>query len=283
MGEVMDKVIPVALRDDHLPAAHALSQELRWPYRPEDWQFAHRLGRGFAVEQDGQLLGTALWWPYGDDVASVGMIIVSPAAQRRGIGAALMDALLADTAGRRVVLNSTVEGRRLYERLGFVAYGAVHQHQAVLAVAPDVPATDATIRDLSPADVSELHMLDSEAAGMERRALLDALLPIADTIVAERNGIIVGYACVRTWGRGVVIGPVIAADADVARALIATLAARRVGSFVRIDVTLTSGLSPWLETIGLPKVDAVTAMALGGAPEPRARATLHALSNQSLG
>jgi hypothetical protein len=55
------------LTADHLPQALALSQALNWPYRFEDWAFALSLGVGLAAELDGQLAGTAIWWPYGDD------------------------------------------------------------------------------------------------------------------------------------------------------------------------------------------------------------------------
>jgi GNAT superfamily N-acetyltransferase len=107
----------------HLAQGLALSQALNWPYRAEDWAFAFALGCGFAVEANGRLAGTALWWPYGDDHASAGMIIVAADAQRQGIGARLMDALLADAAGRTIILNSTPEGEPLYTRLGFRASG----------------------------------------------------------------------------------------------------------------------------------------------------------------
>src|SRR5438034_537380 len=75
---------------DHLAEALALSQALDWPYRAEDWAFAHGLGRGFAIQTGGRLVGTALWWPYGPNHASAGMIIVAADAQRQGIGARLM-------------------------------------------------------------------------------------------------------------------------------------------------------------------------------------------------
>ena len=275
-------VVPTDLRLDHLPQALELSRALSWPYRLEDWEVAFRLGHGFAVEEGGRLLGTALWWPYGDSHASTGMIIVANEAQRRGIGAALMDALLADAAGRTIILNSTEEGFGLYSRLGFVAYDHVHQHQAVLEAAPAAEASEA-IREYRLADRAAVLAVDRAASGMDREALVDTMLQTAANLVVERDGEISGYGCVRTWGRGVVVGPVIAADAEDARALIATLAARHVGEFVRIDVPASTGLSPWLESIGLPCVNRVVAMALGERPEVAADRTLFALSNQSLG
>lgn len=272
----------IALAPRHLEQAHGLSQELKWPYRLQDWQFALNLGHGLAVEAEGRLVGTALWWRYGDVFASVGMIIVSPNAQRQGIGARLMAALLADASGRRVILNSTEEGEVLYTRLGFRPYGAVTQHQATLVTAPPIDPT-IPIRSASVADHGAIKALDKSGSGMDRTHLLDALLGITDTVVVEREGAIAGYGCVRRWGRGAVIGPVIARDKGYARAIIAKLAIGHEGDFVRIDVTEECGLASWLEEIGLPQVGRVVSMAIGEPPQATPGTTLFALSNQSLG
>lgn len=272
----------IAMTQDHVPQAHGLSQALNWPYRAEDWSFALNLGRGYAVEAAGKLVGTALWWPYGDDFATIGMIIVSPDAQRQGIGGRLMAALLADAAGRRMTLISTKEGEALYTRLGFKPYGIVTQHQAVLSKVPPI-APGVPVRAATPEDRAAIVALDAGGAGMDRGHLLDALFGIADAVVVEREGAVTGYGCVRRWGRGVVIGPVIARDQTDARAIIATLASAHEGNFVRVDVTEACGLAPWLIEIGLTQVDRVVAMALGEAPQGSEDAILFALANQSLG
>ncbi|MCX7283121.1 MAG: GNAT family N-acetyltransferase [Novosphingobium sp.] len=272
----------MALTPEHLEQAHGLSQALNWPYRLDDWAFAHGLGRGFAVEADGRLVGTALWWPYGDAFGTIGMIIVSPHAQRQGIGGRLMDALLADATGRRLTLISTRDGEPLYTRLGFKPFGFITQHQAVLAKVPPIdPAVP--VRAARAEDWPAITAVDQRGSGMDRTLLLAALRPVADTVVVEREGAVVGYGCVRRWGRGVVIGPVIARDGTDARAIIATLASAHEGTFVRIDTTDATGLAPWLVDIGLPQVDRAVSMALGAPPQAAPDATLYALSNQSLG
>ncbi|CDO34902.1 GNAT family N-acetyltransferase [Novosphingobium sp. KN65.2] len=272
----------VPLTPEHLPQALALSQALEWPYRLEDWEIALRLGRGFAVERDGECIGTALWWPYDPDYASAGMIIVAEKAQRQGIGARLMDALLADTAGRTMILNSTAEGQVLYRRVGFEPYDIVHQHQAVLIEAPAIDAS-VPLRPATSLDRDALMALDRAGSGMGRDNLVGTLSEGGDVLVVARKAGLTGYAIVRRWGRGVVIGPVIAHDATDAKALIAALAARHVGTFVRIDVTESCKLSPWLETLGLPQVGRVVSMSRGKPPQAKPGTTLFALSNQSLG
>lgn len=274
------EVVPMTA--DHLPQALALSQAVQWPYRLEDWQVAFGLGHGFAAEQGGELVGTLLWWPYEPDYASTGMIIVADKAQRQGIGARLMDALLADAGGRKMILNSTVEGRALYTRYGFKPCGMVFQYQGVLNSAPAVDAT-APLREATPQDRDAILAVDGAGSGMGRANLVDAMLGGGDALVVDRGDGISGYAVVRRWGRGVVIGPVVARDEPDAKSLIAALAARHVGTFVRVDVTESCGIGPWVETLGLPQVGRVVAMSRGEPPKADGQATLFALSNQSLG
>ena len=273
---------PITMTPEHVPQAWSLSAALNWPYREEDWRFALELGHGVVVETDGRLAATALWWPYAEAFATSGMIIVTPTLQGRGIGRLLVTEMLRQANERTVLLNSTREGYRLYERLGFVPCGQVNQHQAVLEASPPEPQHNG-IRPFQREDIAAVRALDRRASGMGRNRLLDALFAVGSVVVIERGREVRGYACVRRWGRGVVIGPVIAPDLDDAKALITTLAARHVDNFVRIDVTEASGLSPWLTGIGLPRVDHVVAMARGAPPAQAGGATLFALANQSLG
>jgi len=266
----------------HLSQALTLSEALNWPYRQEDWQFALQLGQGLAVEAHGRLCATALWWLYDDAFASCGMIIVSSAMQHQGIGSLLMEELLRQTQGRTVILRSTREGRRLYERTGFLPFGEVNQHQGVLAAAPSKTPT-AGIRPFRAADLPAVCQLDRRASGMGRARLLEALVGRGSMLVMERSGVISGYACIRRWGRGVVIGPVIAGATADAKALIEAHLTSQVGNFVRVDVPETSGLSPWLAEVGLSRVNQVTSMFRGHPLRTAADATLFALSSQSMG
>jgi hypothetical protein len=88
----------------------------------------------------------------------------------------------------------------------------------------------------------------------------------------------------RRFGRGHVIGPVIAPDADGAKALIAHLASQNAGHFTRIDIDFDSGLAEWLESIGLLRVDTPTAMVRGALlASPPGAPALFALVTQALG
>ena len=266
----------------HLEGALKLSQEMSWPYLLKDWEFALQLGRGFVVTSAGAVVGTALWWPYGDTHASAGMIIVSKAVQGRGYGARLMDALLAAARPRIITLNSTAEGLALYARRGFASIGMLHQHHGIPRQRRDMPPP-ADVRAMVPSDFGAIVGLDHEATGWTRREMLNRLIEVGDGYVLLRDGIPRGYAISRLFGRGHVIGPVVAESPTDARALIEAALAPLGSVFVRVDTSTTSQLGEWLEGIGLQQVGDATTMVLGTQMPSTGPARTFALANQSFG
>ena len=148
----------------HLPGALKLSQEMGWPYRLEDWEFAATVGSGLVLERAGQVIGTAMSWIYGKAYATVGMIIVTGSAQGGGNGSRLFDGLLEATQGRNVLLTSTEEGLALYKRRGFTAWGTVLQHQGPLTTAVTQGAGDG-MRQATVADLAAIQAFDERAHG----------------------------------------------------------------------------------------------------------------------
>ncbi len=273
-----------AMRIDDAASCAELSRRVGWPHRREDWEFVIGLGHGIVGERDGKLVATGLWWPYGGSHGTLGMIIVAPEQQGAGIGKRLMQALLAQAEGRSLMLNATIAGEPLYVRLGFRPFAGVSQyHGHVLAVAAPELGAGERLRPGSPADVVTLERLDREATGLERGPVLAALLQRGECLVLERAGQPVGFSILRVFGRGQVIGPVVAADETDAHALIACWLHGRAGQFMRVDLQLGSGLSDWLVQHGLAPAGDVTAMVRGDLPVPSGPARLHALITQALG
>lgn len=264
--------------------AHGLSLAVHWPHRLADWQFSFRLGNGIVAERDGDMVGTALNWHWGPAHATLGLVIVDPRCQGRRVGLRLMQALLDGLGDRSILLHATAAGRGLYERLGFVRTGEVRQHQGPATSAPLVALEPGwRLRPADNNDVFKLMQLDAQARGMPREGLITALLAEADTVVLDEDGHARGFAMLRRFGRGLIIGPVVAPDAEGAKALIAHLVGLSAGRFVRIDVDFDSGLTEWLETLGLLRVDAPTEMIRGAVPEPVAGVRRFALVTQALG
>jgi GNAT superfamily N-acetyltransferase len=273
---------PLALAD--LPAARALSAAQGWPHREEDWRFVLGLGEGVAAEQDGRLAGTALGWRYGPGFATLGLVIVSEAARGRGIGRALTTAVLDRLGSRTVLLNATSDGMPLYRSLGFAPGREIRQLQgASFSPPPVAPPPGHRLRPLAPGDGAKLAALDERATGMPRQALIAALLPVSEGLVLDRDGEAVGFALLRPFGRGLVIGPVVAPDEGGARALIAQGLSSRPGRFVRLDVPAETGLPGWLRGLGLEDAGPAMGMARGTPPRPEGKARSFALASQALG
>ena len=279
-----DGIVLRALQEADLDAALGLSQAVHWPHRLADWQLAFRFGSGVVAERDGELVGCAMSWPWGPSHATLGLVIVDPKCQGRRVGFRLMQALLADLEDRSVLLHATAEGRGLYERLGFVRTGEVRQHQGPAQSAPLVALDPGwRLRPSDQADASVLIELDAAARGMPREALMRELLAASDTVVLDQEGVCRGFAMLRRFGRGLIIGPVVAPDAQGAKALIAHLAGISAGKFVRIDIDFDSGLTEWLESLGLMRVDGPTEMVRGPVPAPVPGVRRYALVTQALG
>lgn len=274
-----------AMRADDIDAAWYLSMDQHWPHRPVDWSTALSLGEGIVAEVDGQLVGTAMRWLWGERHATVGLVIVSEQMRGRRIGSALMNLVLEGLEHRSVSLHATEEGRGLYERLGFVRTGEVRQHQGIAAHPPLIGLDDGwRLRPFDRSDEATLFDLDARARGWKRENLLRTWLDSAERImVLDHDGALDGYATLRRFGRGVAVGPVVASDDIGARALIGHLVGVATGRFTRIDLEFDSGLAPWIEELQLQRVGTVTAMTRGPLCEPSDGPRRFALATQALG
>ena len=272
------------LAPQELEAAHALSRAVAWPHRLEDWRVMFDLGRGFAaVDRDGALRGVSMWWPQGSDFATLGMVIVSPAQQKGGIGRRLMAAMVDAAGDRRIQLNATAEGLRLYRSFGFEETGGIHQHHGVLAPSASPVTAGTEVRALREADHDALMSLDRRASGVDRRAMLRALLPLSQGFALDGPDGLAATLLVRDFGRGKLLGPLVAEDEAGALALLTT-AAVWTGGFLRADIPDDApALARWLEEAGLPRVGAVRTMLRGSAAPPRESARIFGLASQALG
>nr|WP_064248838.1 GNAT family N-acetyltransferase [Rhizobium leguminosarum]OAP92487.1 GNAT family acetyltransferase [Rhizobium leguminosarum] len=265
---------------DHLEAAVALSRQAGWPHRTEDWQLALALSDGMVAVEDGKVVGTVLVTPYKRDCATINMVIVDETMRGRGLGRKLMDAALLTAGDRPLRLVATTAGLPLYQKLGFHETGTVAQHQG-LAGDIAVPAETEAATD---ADLAGIARLDRLAFGADREGLLSYFAGIGEFAVIRRDGHVSGFACLRPFGRGEVIGPVVAADLGQARMLIEHFIARRPGRFLRVDTTAETGLSSWLAEHGLAHVGGGITMKkpfVHHAADPAV--TTFALASQALG
>lgn len=267
-----------------LPSAHALSVQLKWPHRLEDWAMLQRISEGFVVLDGERLIGTAFACPQGD-FATIGLVIVSADYQGKGIGRKLMELALEACQSRTPVLNATLAGAPLYASQGFVEFGRVQQYQGqAQAPATEPLAGGEQCRPLRKADRARQLSLANAGSGLDRQTvLMDLFDTVEHSVGIERDGQLRAFALLRPFGRGRCIGPVIAENLEQAKHLIAVLLAQVPDAFVRIDIPADSGLGEWLADAGLKQVDTVAQMARGTPPQVVNSVRQFALVTQAIG
>jgi predicted N-acetyltransferase YhbS len=276
------------MRESDLGRALELTQAEGWPHRAEDWALHFDQGRGWVACDDNDcVIGTTLIWEYGEaeEIATVGLIVVDRSWQGKGVGKALLSCAIENTNVETLRLMSTVAGLKLYSKCGFKKIGVVEQRQAIPKnIAAIQPPLGVSLRAPNPADVDALIKLDALAFGCRRDKLIKTLLKSASAILLEDKTGLCGFACIRHGGRGMQFGPVIANDEHQAIVMISTLL-QQITEFTRLDVPADAlELAAWLDEVGLPVVDQVTAMQRGGASGPiDGQARTFALVSQAFG
>ena len=237
-----------------------------------------RLGHGIgAYDLDGRLVGTALWWAYGRATAACGMILVDPLMQRRGLGTQLMEALLAGVGDRRLLLYSTEAGRGLYAAYGFREIGRARQFQGKCRG----PIASPRVREARATDQAFICDHDALAFGAPRTRLMSGLLANGTAFVIETAGRLSGFAIRRRFGRGDLIGPVVAASEQDGMELVA--ASLAVG-FNRIDVAHDAPhVSSALLWLGMTDAGGVVAMVRGDWPPVSHDVCRFAVASQAFG
>lgn len=263
----------------HLSGAVKLSVEAGWPHRREDWDFVHGISNGVVARDGDRVVATALATPYGN-AAMVNLVIVERSLRGRGVGQDIMGRAMATVSLSSWRLVATEDGLPLYEKLGFRAVGSIVQHQGVIGtIRPGDGVTWA-----SAADLAAMIAMDRAASGMDRSSLYQALSHRARFAVLRTSDGITGLAALRPFGKGQVIGPVVAGTITEAQNLVSFLMSGCAGQFLRVDTGTDTGLGPWLAARGLPESGAGLVMQRGEDALPEApSSSVFALASQALG
>lgn len=264
------QVVPISTSSRKI--LHELTVSVLWPHRESDIDLLISLGRGHvALDEIGRPLGSAMYFPMGDDFATLGMMVTPPRLQAQGAGRALLRRIMQDCEGRDLRLNATRSGYRLYKSAGFVDVGTVWQHQGIVGPVPHVdPVPGVELAVIAAEDRAAIAHMDAQAFGAGREPVLDGLLGVSTGLIATRAGQPCGFALVRRFGKGQVIGPLVADGEPLAMLIAATLMRQAQGSFVRIDTPCDGqALRRFLTGSGMVENDTVTEMRLG----PQRRAT----------
>jgi GNAT superfamily N-acetyltransferase len=244
---------------------HALSISVGWPHRAEDWQFLREIGKGVvATDEIGRIMSSAMWFRQAPELATIGMVITSPRLQTQGAGLWLMEHALRDLSGVNLRLNATRAAQRLYRSLGFRSEKTVYQCQGVVMRVPAEDTWSGNLCRLTQDDLPAALQLDAAAFGVERAGLMERLFQCSRGYGLERDGVLQAFAFCRCFGRGHVIGPVVASNDEDAMAVVTPHIRDHAGGFLRIDTHFETGaFAQGIVGCGLAVFDTVLTMSLG--------------------
>jgi GNAT superfamily N-acetyltransferase len=250
-----------------------LCAQARWNQTEADWKrlLDWEPDGCFVLEgADGAIYATVTTTVYEERLAWVGMMLVDTACRRRGYARTLLShalEYLEQTRGvQTVALDATPLGMPLYESLGFVAAYTLTRYEGMAAG----EWTDTEVLRLEAVDLSRVAALDRDGLGADRLQLLQSFLQDEDVVCywlpEEAEGGVHGYVCARPGARTAYIGPLVAADGEVAERLLGGALLPFSGVPVAIDVpdgnTVGRNL---MECYGLQPVRSFTRMARGNA------------------
>ncbi|ASM75007.1 MULTISPECIES: GNAT family N-acetyltransferase [Roseobacteraceae] len=257
-----------------------------WPHRTHDLDVFLSLGQGYiALDEIGRPIGSAMYFKMGSDFAMCGMMVTTPRLQALGAGRRLLRRILKDCEGRDLRLSATKSGYWLYESAGFEPVSTIRQQQGIACpIHLPEPVAGLALRPLTASDREAIHALDRHAYGATRPEVLDVMLDLSSGVVVERDGAVCGHAMMRPFGKGIVIGPVVAENDRMAMQLCAPLIQQCEGRFVRLDTPQQSEhFKVFLSAAGLGVFDTVTEMRMGPFRRATDAAQIYGLVAHSLG
>jgi GNAT superfamily N-acetyltransferase len=253
-----------------LDDAETLVREAGWNQNAADWRTFLDLGTVHAVRSgEGRLVATAATLPYGGRFAWIGMVLVAGDYRRRGLATRLLRRCMDDLISARLVpvLDATRNGRAVYRPLGFEDTWGFHRLELSGRIsAMDMPSAPEgiTIAPIADSVWPAVLAYDAAAFGADRSALLARLrgrLPAAGH-VAERSGRVVGFVLGRDGRTTSQIGPLIAEDDAITRALLTR--ALMVEGPIYIDLAdAKAEIRAWLAAHGFAPQRPFTRMVYG--------------------
>ena len=164
-------------------------------------------------------------------------MLVIPERQREGIGTQLLsEAFQLIPKNETVKLDATPAGRAVYLKLGFIDEYSINRMYIGPHQIENLPNSFA--RPMRTSDLSGVLKLDREVFGADREQVLLSNMERAleYALVSEEHGRVMGFCFGRHGHHFNHIGPVIAANSDIASQLLSAAMRRGQGNPTVIDV-----------------------------------------------
>jgi GNAT superfamily N-acetyltransferase len=231
-----------AMTAEDIPEGMRMKDVAGWNQTADDWmRFLTATPDGcFVAECEGQVVGTSATIIYEGRFAWIGMVLVDAPYRGRGIGTALLERAIRHLESRKIPcmkLDATPQGKRLYEKLGFVSEYEIERWMLRRHSAVDVPGKGAE-------EIEDMLRFDREIFGADRGQLLRSLAEAApDFALVDKEGEeITGYTFGRRGSRADHLGPWVARSEDTASRLLDAFLCRSDRDLVFVDCLQAN---PW--------------------------------------
>jgi GNAT superfamily N-acetyltransferase len=250
--------------------------------QPQNWLCARRC----EPQCDGEMIALVGAYNYGS-FASIGMMAVVPAAQRQGVGEAVMvevGRFLEEHGCPTMLLDASAAGQHLYPRLGFLAEGeTLRMAQTGVDRGCAPAAAGLIVGPFAEESLPEVVAFDALLFGAERGQILAAYRatdPSRAFVVRDAAGALAGYLL----ASGNHIGPWTATTLEAAEALLPAALALPFTSppFVTIPSENAGGVE-LLARRGFAVTERLLHMRRGGAGDPRRVGCLYSQASLTLG
>lgn len=240
------------LAEADIPRGLALCRQAGWNQLERDWKIFLKLSpEGCLAAEEGMVIGTAATLNYGNRFSWIGMVLVDKEFRGRGIGMKLLHKALDILKKKTTVkLDATPAGRQLYLKLGFV-----DEYPLSRMIKPGIHYTPygSAAREFQKAEWEKIAELDFKVFGANRLPLLEWMYTGAPkmSFILEINNEILGYSFGRQGHRYMHIGPVVAADGNIARQLVSAALNQCNGQAVILDIShFDPSWTAWLASVG---------------------------------
>jgi GNAT superfamily N-acetyltransferase len=240
-----------------------------------------------AATADGVPAGLGGVTCYGS-FAWLGLMAVDPGMQRRGIGQALVEALVVrakELGSPAVLLDASDAGAPLYARLGFVVddHIRVYARETETALTVGNPAAVQRVTPLAREDLPALVEFDTRLFGGPRGALLAVSLHLyAGRVLATHDelGAITGYVVTQEQR----LGPWVAATPEAAETLLAhALTLSNANAPTMLVPALNHDATDLLERFGFTASRELRHMRYGGEPGLQRRERIYGQASFAIG
>lgn len=249
-----------------ISAGLALCRKSGWNQLSRDWEYFLKYSPNdcLVARSNDEVVGTVACLRFQRAFSWISMVLVDPAIRGRGIGTFLLEQALRSLEQEETIkLDATPEGRKVYVKFDFMDEYPLTR---MICSSFHPVESDPEAKPILAKDMERIKKYDLDIFGADRGTLLDWIYQGATELayyIETDEQHIGGYCLGRNGFLFMHIGPVVAENDFIARALI-TAALSNAGGKAGLDIfPQKSEWNDWLRSIGFSERRSFTRMYRG--------------------